>query len=101
MLQKKNISFMLLMLLVLVLPNTLFGSSINISGTTNVLESVKLALYAVAGVTITVLIAYVSFKVMHQGRPIDEMTKVIVGGGLLASASAIGGVFAGFITSQG
>ena len=100
MLQKKNISFILMILLML-MPNLMFGSSINISGTQNILNAVKLALYAVAGVTITVLIAYVSFKVMHQGRPIDEMTKVIVGGGLLASATAIGGVFAGFIESQG
>ena len=55
-------------------------------------------LFAVAGITITVLIAYVSFKVMHQGRPIDEMTKIIVGGGLLASASAIGGAVASFVS---
>lgn len=40
-------------------------------------------LFAVAGITITVLIAYVSFKVMHQRRPIDEMTKIIIGGGVV------------------
>lgn len=92
--KKQNIVFIVLLLL---LPNLLFGSSINTSGAMNVLEAIKLALFAVAGITITVLIAYVSFKVMHQGRPIDEMTKIIVGGGLLASASAIGGAVASFV----
>ncbi|MCG3667480.1 TrbC/VirB2 family protein [Aliarcobacter butzleri] len=96
MLGKRKINI-LLMLLALILPNLLFGASINTSGAENVLDSIKVALFAVAGITITVLIAYVSFKVMHQGRPIDEMTKIIVGGALLASASAVGGVFASFI----
>ena len=96
MLGKKKIN-LILILMALVLPNLLFGASINTSGANNVLEAIKLALFAVAGITITVLIAYVSFKVMHQGRPIDEMTKIIVGGALLASASAVGGVFASFI----
>ncbi len=97
MLGKKKIN-LILILMALVLPNLLFGASINTSGANNVLEAIKLALFAVAGITITVLIAYVSFKVMHQGRPIDEMTKIIVGGGLLASASAIGAAVASFVS---
>ncbi|MFW2236089.1 TrbC/VirB2 family protein [Aliarcobacter butzleri] len=96
MLGKRKINI-LLILLALILPNLLFGASINTSGAENVLDSIKVALFALAGIVITVLIAYVSFKVMHQGRPIDEMTKIIVGGALLASASAVGGVFASFI----
>ena len=97
MLGKKKIN-LILILMALVLPNLLFGASINTSGANNVLEAIKLALFAVAGITITVLIAYVSFKVMHQGRPIDEMTKIIVGGGLLDSASAIGAAVASFVS---
>ena len=97
MLGKKKIN-LVLMLMLLMLPNLVFASAINTDGAFNVMEAIKLALFAVAGITITILIAYVAFKVMHQGRPIDEMTKIIVGAGLLASASAIGGAFASFVS---
>ncbi|WP_228712412.1 TrbC/VirB2 family protein [Arcobacter defluvii] len=97
--KRKRMKRKIMMLLALmILPNLLWGASISTDGATNVLESIKTALFAVAGITITVLIAYVSYQVMHKGRPIDEMTKIIVGAGLLASATAIGGVFASFVS---
>ena len=55
---KKKIN-VVLMLMLLVLPNLVFASAINTDGAFNVMEAIKLALFAVAGITITILIAYV------------------------------------------
>ena len=48
---KKKIN-VVLMLMLLVLPNLVFASAINTDGAFNVMEAIKLALFAVAGITI-------------------------------------------------
>lgn len=89
MLQKKNISFMLLMLLVLVLPNTLFGASLSTTNTETVLEQVRLAFVAITGVTTVILVIFTGFK-LYQGQTLPELTKLLWMIAAFGTASAMG-----------
>ena len=92
--KKENIS-MLMLIAILFLPNILFGAGISVERAESLMESVRDALFALAAISVTVVIAYVAYQVMVQGQAIQKMTPVIVGGLLIATASAIGGIFAG------
>lgn len=93
---KKQITFNLMLLIaMLFLPNIMLGAGISVARAESLMESVRDALFALAAISVTVVVAYVAYQVMVQGQAIQKMTPVIVGGLLIATASAIGGIFTG------
>lgn len=88
MLGKRKINF-LLMLLALILPNLLFGASIDTSNTIDVLTGVKIAFVALCGITTTILVIYTGFK-LYNGQTLAELSKLLWVIAAFGTATALG-----------
>ena len=93
--RKNNIENLMLIVAFVFIPDVLFAAGISVSRAETLMENIRDALFALAAISVTVVIAYVAYQVMVQGQAIQKMTPVIVGGLLIATASAIGGMFTG------
>lgn len=93
--KKNNIKYLMLIAAFIFIPDILLGAGISVSRAETLMENIRDALFALAAISVTVVIAYVAYQVMVQGQAIQKMTPVIVGGLLIATASAIGGMFTG------
>lgn len=86
---KINHNQFLILLMVAMLPNILFGASIDTSNTTDLLEGVRLAFVAICGIITTILIIYTGFK-LYSGQPLRELTGPLWMIVAFGSATAIG-----------
>lgn len=57
------------------------------------MENVSTGLYSLAAATITVATLIVGYKVLYNKQALSECSNIIIGGILIASASAAGGFF--------
>lgn len=88
MLGKKNIGF-LLMILVLFLPEYGFAATLNTTNTSAVLEAVRQAFVAICGVSTIILVIFTGFK-LYQGQTLPELTKLLWMIAAFGTATAMG-----------
>ncbi|RBQ27657.1 hypothetical protein [Arcobacter sp. CECT 9188] len=89
MLGRKNIAILLAVVMVLFVPNLLFGATLSTSKTEEVLEAVRIAFVAICGVTTVILVIFTGFK-LYQGQTLPELTKLLWMIAAFGSASAMG-----------
>lgn len=83
---KRNLKFILMLMLGL-LPNVVFGAGI--SSVNTLMSSIETALHAVAAVTITIAVMWVGYKVMYNKQALSEFWYVLLGALLVAGAAEI------------
>lgn len=57
------------------------------------MENISTGLYSLAGATITIAVLWVGYKVLYNKQALSECSGIIIGGILIASATAVGGFF--------
>ncbi|MDQ1228449.1 type IV secretion system protein VirB2 [Pantoea ananatis] len=59
----------------------------------SLMENVSTGLYSLAAATITVATLIVGYKVLYNKQALSDCSNIIIGGIIIASASAAGGFF--------
>lgn len=86
---KKGSVAIAMLIAVLFLPNLLFGASLDVQNTKSVIEAVRQAFIAIAGVSTIILVIYTGFK-LYMGQTLQELTKLLWMVAAFGTATAMG-----------